>query len=1423
MPKTGFFSALRGLLHAQGSGAPVAALLLGLLGSLVFAGTPAQAAITHKYISQLSGAPSGSFKDGACGVTVDPATQDVYAVDPGNNAIDIFEPSGAGAYAYKSQISGSRVPSGSFDSRYICYLAVSDVTGDVYLASEDPELPSNHQDIVYVFNALGTWIETLSPHGLYGGSSNVMAVDQSNGDVYIVSSGGELDLYNSKNEYQSTPSSFSAGYGPEALTTNSSGDLYGFGRFGGPYAQGNEHGIYEFNSSGSLIAEIPIPQDDGGDSNSLAFDSAGDFYLSNGDEFSPSGELEGQTRGDIAAVDSSNDLVVVEAGSPSVVDVFGLGVVVPGTAVQASSSVGSSTAVANGSVNPAGIQVTSCEFEYGTSTSYGQSEPCEQTPAEIGSGTSPVPVTATLKGLQPNTVYYYRLNAADANGHANEAGGSGAQTFTTPGIPKIDSESAEVKSTERAGQTHATLNATVTPDGRETTYQFEYGETGSYGLSTPPGVLGSGEGPVPGTAELSGLKVGTTYHYRVVASNECEVGKTCTAYGPDQTFATVAAAFVEESVSDVTATSATLNARVDPLGTDTSAYFQYGTVSCAASPASCTDLPVPPPGTDVGSEEGYQVLKSIHLQGLAPDTIYYYRVVATNALGIVEGELSEAGEEVIRTFTTQLSGSVFALPDGRQWEMVTPPNKHGALIEPIGYAGLIEAAAGGDAFTFLADAPTELEPRGYGNNFEQALSTRTAGGWSSQDIALRHNVATGVSIGEGDEYRFFSPDLSRALVEPQGEFTPLAGEETSPEATEGTPYERANVTCHATPAACYTPLVTEANTPPGTTIGRPQEGLGTKSSEVEFVGATPDLSHVVLYSHVALTSTPSGGGLYEWAAGQLQLVSVRPASEGGPTPDADFGIKGSGYQKSAGGNGVSVDGSRVIWSFHEDSLYMRDTVTEETVRLDLPEAECLKEGTCGSEPAEPHFKIASSDGSRVFFTDTQRLTADSRSLYNPNPGSEKNEPDLYVCQMVEVEEAGQKKLKCDLTDLSADTNPGGERADVQGVLDASEDGSYVYFAASGVLGDGAEHGATPGNCIGGRGASLGSGLCNLYVDHYSSEAGKWEVPHFIAAVSGADYDDWAYGLTNGTARSSPDGRYLAFMSQQALTGYNNLDAVSGEPDEEVYLYDALTHRLECASCNPTGARPLGEEFENQKDVGLSGGDGVWAGSTWLAANVPGWVSYEDQAGADQPRYLSDSGRLFFNSHEALVPEDVNGTWDVYEYEPPGIGTCTTAAVTFGERSGGCVGLISAGESPEESAFLDASESGGDVFFLTASQLVPQDFDHSLDVYDAHECTGVSPCFPTPAVQPPSCTTEASCKPSPTPQPTLYAPPPSATFNGPGNVTPEVAPPPKKVVIKKTVKCKKGYVKKKVKKQEECVKKPKKSKNNSAHKSAKARK
>jgi hypothetical protein len=110
------------------------------------------------------------------------------------------------------------------------------------------------------------------------------------------------------------------------------------------------------------------------------------------------------------------------------------------------------------------------------------------------------------------------------------------------------------------------------------------------------------------------------------------------------------------------------------------------------------------------------------------------------------------------------------------------------------------------------------------------------------------------------------------------------------------------------------------------------------------------------------------------------------------------------------------------------------------------------------------------------------------------------------------------------------------------------------------------------------------------------------------------------------------------------------------------------------------------------------------------------------------------------------------------------------SVTFSERSGGCVSLVSSGIASSESGFFDASENGNDVFFITAAKLVGEDYDTAYDVYDAHVCSASAPCHTEP-VSPPACSSGDSCKPAPTPQPELFGPAPSATFSGQGNIIP----------------------------------------------------
>ena len=197
-----------------------------------------------------------------------------------------------------------------------------------------------------------------------------------------------------------------------------------------------------------------------------------------------------------------------------------------------------------------------------------------------------------------------------------------------PGRPRITS-----KPVTGIGHETATLNAEVNADELATTYHFEYGETTSYGTETPPGGASIGEGanPVPVTASLTALKLGVTYHYRVIASNS-----DGTTTGPDQTFTTIPPALITTWATSVKPPKRRLNATINPLGHDTTYYFQYGTEPCEPHPEACTSIPAPP-GQDIGAGEEASRRAASNSADSRPDTTYHYRVLAINSLGTSEG------------------------------------------------------------------------------------------------------------------------------------------------------------------------------------------------------------------------------------------------------------------------------------------------------------------------------------------------------------------------------------------------------------------------------------------------------------------------------------------------------------------------------------------------------------------------------------------------------------------------------------------------------------------------------------------------------------------------------------------------------------------------------------------------------------------
>jgi hypothetical protein len=875
--------------------------------------------------------------------------------------------------------------------------------------------------------------------------------------------------------------------------------------------------------------------------------------------------------------------------------------------------------------------------------------------------------------------------------------------------------------------TSATLNGEVNPNGQPLTECFfEWGETTAYGQIAPcedPDFEEVGEGSafVPVHADLTDLKPGTEYHFQLAAANaDNNPGEV--VEGGDEDFLTLGASIRNEAASQVTAQGAQITGEVNPRGKTTSFVVEYVTeAQFLIDGFEDAEVTL---SQAIGS--GSSFVKVVQqLNGLDPQTAYRFRIAATN----VDATSFGAGGK----FTT-FSLPTTDLPDDRKYEMISPPEKTGEVIPPEPNADLggscgeclpginvptmaMQAAPDGDSVLYegqpfsagLAAGPNEY------------LSDRSPGGWS---IASR---STPITTGF---YRAFSSDLSLGVL---SQTTPALSPEAPTQGARGF----ANLYL-VDEAGGYEPLITTE--PPNREPG----DLSADAFEAAYAGANaggpfiPEFSHVLFEANDSLTegapgtapaSPVVGAGvctlstrcnLYEWVGGELRLINVLP----GNTTASTSAVLGAGRllagtpQSEAADvdHAISDDGSRIFFSDEASGQVFVRIDGAET--LEVPGPGLCKESIVLAED-RVCFLTASADGSEVLLSDGQ--------LYELTEG-----PEAYV--------EGD-----DLTE-----GQGG----FQGILGASEDLSRIYFVATSDL-TGSEENE--------NGEEAEVGKPNLY---------GWDEGDlsFIGILAAGDngfglngrFGAWKAAPSNRVAQVSADGRFLAFMSQARLTGYDNRRSgggqcrgASSEACREVFLYAADTDELSCASCNPSGQRPLGG-----------------ANLTLLR---PGGPPFR------QPNNLASEGegRLFFESLDSLLPQDTNGgVQDLYEWEPEGVGTC--------EEQGGCVSLISSGHGANDTMFLDSSADGDDVFLITRERLLPlRDKDEQLDLYDARVNGGI------PEPQTPICTGE-EC-PAPLPQPPSQPSSASSNFIGPGN-PPQNKPP----------KCKKGFVKKKGK----CVKKKK---------------
>jgi len=1290
-------------------------IAIGLLLAfgLLLPSSAALAAHGHLFLETFGSANQPSFPN-PVGLAIDQSSGDLLVIDRGAGTVSRYNPDGTpasfsalGSNVIDGKGAGDETPEGGLfiGGSGEVQVAVDNsggiTDGNIYVTS------LSFPRAIQIFASDGHYLGhlTASSEGTFSYPCGV-AVDPS-GNVYVGDYGGggyvhkyvpsaspPVDADNTANFPFASLCTLAAGAGPTA------GSIFPAHYNGALAKLDSASGKQQY-----VVSESPTTTE-------TVDPATGHLYVASGsqvDEYDASGpsatlfsslSVGGGVNG-IAVRAATGNLYLSRSGT-SQIEVFGPAVLLPDASTGEANPIGFTKATLNGTVSAAGGPAATCQFQYVDQAGFqangfqgAASAPCQ--PAGPFTGSGEEAVSAALSGLTGETTYHYRLLATNENGDNPAA----EKTFTT-------SPPANVKTGEASnlGKDHATLNATITPEGNEAlSCEFEYGkEEEGFPQSVPcaesAAEIGTGPAPVALHADIVGLSPNTAYHFRIAATNALGSGK-----GQEQGFETFGPPRVSEgSASGVTDTTATLSGQVNPRGEATSYVIQYASAEEfeAEGFANATSVPSPPEG--LGSGTSFLEV-SQQISGLTPDTEYRFRLVATNPAGTTNGPTGSFATYL--TFSAETScpnqvlrtGPSAALPDCRAYEMVSPSTKVGEVFppDPFGGAGCecfpgqnntkmpMQSSADGEAFAYQGQ-PFAADLASGGNEY---LAHRSPSGWTTQYLSPP-------VFEEG--YTAFSPDLSKSLI--------FQGDPTlSPQAPskEGQSYPNFYL---RNEDGTLQPLVTEA--PPHRDPTNEGSGNGF---EITYAGtnagmaSTPAFSHVVFEADDVLTKevpgiapeAPETGAsfcpgygatcnAYEWFEGQLRLVNVLP----GNTSAVPGAVIGSGhllgdhspYEAAAVHHAISDDGSRIFWSEANGQVYVRIDA-KETLKIEDP----------------GNFLTATPSGSKVLLSDG--------CLY-----------DLA-------------KEECE-ADLSQ-----GEGERFKGILGAAEDLSRVYFVDTAVLT------GTEGNA---NGEQAEEGRFNLYAWHegVTTFIGILRAEDNQVTGGGSSSGDWRATPSNRTALVSADGRYLAFMSKARLTGYDNARGVGGrmpcdsssEPLPgplcfEVFTYDAVAENLTCASCNPTGEKPLGHSR----------------------------ISLISQGDYGNPYPQPDSltgGRLFFESLDALSPRDTNGRIDVYEWEQAGVGGC--------KRAKGCISLISSGVTDTDSVFVDATASGNDAFIITRDRLVLRDKDDQLDLYDVRVGGGIAEDTTPP------CLGDA-CK-GPSSSPPEQQGPGSSTFAGPGNEKPK---------------------------------------------------
>ena len=638
-------------------------------------------------------------------------------------------------------------------------------------------------------------------------------------------------------------------------------------------------------------------------------------------------------------------------------------------------------------------------------------------------------------------------------------------------------------------------------------------------------------------------------------------------------------------------------------------------------------MPIPdaelPPGD---SPQGV----SVKVTGLDPQSIYHFRVVASNAVGTTTSDDQSFNffpQDCPNATVRQQSGSSY-LPDCRGYELVSPRNAGSVLLlagggipapyasDPprLSYQGAVGAITGTDP------------PNGGGFNIDTYVATRTNTGWVTTYPGIPGSKAGSSVVAAGslglDTFISFAGDI-------------------------------------APPTAA--PFVSKAD---GTPVGRWPANLATVPNGDQVHGAfqpSPDFSHLAFSSNNVpfvpngLVTAPGSAYDYDVAAGTTKLISKLPNGENIPqepgnlaSTDEVIRFLPSGLRPADINPPVSTDGSHILMS---------------TAGYPVPSFELapvhlyMRVGGGGpggitydvSRGADVNYVDMTADGEEVFFTTPIPMTADD---HDTSVDLFRWSEDGDVITRISTGGGGSG-------DTDTCTATWTENCDVSVPVSGGGGADRPIAANSGDI-----YFYSPEQLDGGKGIA---GQRNLYLYRNGTV-------RFVAIAQAL------------RMQVSPDGGHMAFIAREQLTSYDNAGF------SEMYTYEPSTGKLRCVSCVPGGAPPI-----------------------------------DDTEGSRGGLFMSNDGRTFFYTANALVPQDTNKLHDIYEFVDGRPQLITTGTGSLDKQ------VFSQAGNERTGGLQGVSADGVDVYFSTYDVLIDIDENGEfLKFYDARTNGG----FPLdPPLQP----------------------------------------------------------------------------------------